>query len=411
MSLLKSTYFIFLSQFLLCSCMSQKAYKPLDIKDIIERNKERLFTVYDTEECLEGNSLKCHEGLLNSLKESEINKALINKFNLYEKNIEKNFLESGMVVGRELHGEKRIPADLCDSLLFSSLRYYALNRLYFNNMAYEAWRGILSAYVNGQWYRHPDCLDTPISRDMFLGIMLLTNEDHPDSDKLLDNLTEIIDLNNGFFSFKHRLVSYLSPGLAKTYGKVLKNRNLKNSFVADKGFSTYFIEKPFLERDYRTHLLALHIFIEISLYEKFQEPIESWVEDASNKIYELDKDNQFYKFLKFKTMYLKGLIDYDNFKSRLEEIKYFLLKSRYFPSDTSPSYCTRGSDYLWQRTSDEWPKIRTELEKLDSHKVHIDDDKTLLTKDGLYCSDIYWHGVDYMFLLSLVLETNLYSKK
>lgn len=400
-------FIAFTSIFFMQSCFLKHKYDPLDVDAIIVDNKIKMADIsLDTDDCFYRNIELCNPKYT-ELSKDEVNQRLLNKFYFYEGNVNNHFLHKGMVVGLAKKDGYPTYSDECDSLLFSSLRYYSLKELGFNKKAHDAWNSILGAYDKGQWFRHPDCHKTPISRDMFLGLMILSISEPENFNSVLKNLKDIIEINNGFFSFKTYPVSFLSPGLAKTFGKILENKKIDLPKASRLGFATYFVEKPFLEKDFRSHLLAMHTLVEIKLHEKYGLKLEGWVKDAAKELYKVDDKNQFYKYLNYKMLYLEKGIDRKIFLSKLNEIKVFLLESPHFPNDTSPSYCTRGSDYLWQRTSDEWTEIRTQYTTVnDLSKIH-QKEINLITSNGDYCSDHYWHGVDLMFLTAVVLKEEI----
>ena len=137
----------------------------------------------------------------------------------YERLIEESMLEDGMVVVR---GEKGEAKHMCDSLLFSSLRYVALQKLGLDKRAARAWESIQQSQSNGEWFRHPQCVKLGTSRDMMLGILAAFSQDPPDKREILLDMIKYISENNGFFSTGPVDVSFLLPGVETSTGPVLK---------------------------------------------------------------------------------------------------------------------------------------------------------------------------------------------
>lgn len=288
----------------------------------------------------------------------------------YESEIAKTHTLDGMIVNREiLDGKTR---DVCDSLLFSSLRYVSLKKLGYEKRADLAWQGIKGSYILGKWQRHPTC-DHWTSRDMILGLMIALSQSPPDSNKTIEELFNYVDVNDGYFGDGPIYVSFLTPGLAETLRRmsILKEIQERPPIIA-RGFSTFEFDTLFTQRGYTSHLLALHLWLELEVQSLYSEKglwrgprsilwelgnvlspftIDNVYQQRrmwlAQQIFEVDHKNLFFKWLRLK---LGGVYDRRVQVAMLEE----LLTMPQFPEDSLPQNCHRSADYLWQRDSQEY---------------------------------------------------------
>lgn len=314
----------------------------------------------------------------------------------YETLIASDYLHKGMVVNRDDQGE---PLDLCDSLLFSSLRYASLVRLGLDGAAEKAWRKIElseSPSTPGLWHRHPECRWHPSSRDMILGLLVaLSREDTPRRGEHLERLTALIEERRGYVGDGPFHVSLASTGLLEllrlTRGS-LTPQPASSRFVQRRAFSSAELGALFSPRGYRSHLLALSIWLELDLKARGHDSARSvaavlsplatlsGVNDlrASRlrwlavRLEQKDPTNMFFRWLRLKA---EGALDKETTTSLIVE----LMTMPQFPTDRLPNECDRFADYLWQR---------------DSVEHH---------QKASHCRR-HFNGVDFLWMASLLLE-------
>ena len=328
------------------------------------------------------------------LRYQELEEQLHRRVLFYEDEIAKKHTLDGMIVNREiLDGTIR---DVCDSLLFSSIRYVSLKKLGYEKRANLAWEGINKSRKLGKWQRHPTC-DHWTSRDMILGLMIALSQSPPNSDQTIKQFFNYVDVNDGYFGDGPFYVSFLTPGLAETFRRmsVFYEIEERPSIIA-RGFSTFEFDTLFTKRGYTSHLLALHLWLELEVQSLYQEkglwrgPRSVMWEVANvlspftihnmykqrkmylaQQLFEVDHKNLFFKWLRLK---LGGAYSKHVQVAMLEE----LLSMPQFPSDSLPQNCHRSADYLWQRGSEEYSP----------------------SKD---CTRQY-SGVDFLWMASLLLD-------
>lgn len=285
---------------------------------------------------------------------------------LYEEMIEAQQLENGMVVSRRDDGR----ADaVCDSLLFSSLRYTALVKLGWHDKAERAWRAIVgAAYQNGRWVRHPQCRKKVTSRDMIFGLVTALSQDPPEAATHLAQLLRIIDETDGSVDPGPFYVSRLSPGL----GELIKQMSLAHGWKQGAlpgevriAFSTLELDTWLGSPGFVSHLSGLMLWNELELLQR-QREVRSltqliagvWPLDlaqlrlqwAGQKLAETDPENLFFVWLKFRSA---GALS-----QRVKvELLGRLLSLPAFPEDRLPQNCDRRADYLWQRGSVEYKPL------------------------------------------------------
>ena len=328
------------------------------------------------------------------LRYQELEEQLHKRVLFYESEIAKKHTLDGMIVNRELlDGKVR---DVCDSLLFSSIRYVSLKKLGYEKKAMNAWKSIKKSHKLGKWQRHPTC-DHWTSRDMILGLMIALSQSPPNSDKTIEQFFAYVDVNDGYFDDGPIHVSFLTPGLAETLRRMSIFYDIEEQPpIIERGFSTFEFDTLFTKRGYTSHLLALHLWLELEVQSLYQEKglwrgPRSVLWEVANvlspftihnmyqqrkmwlaqQLLEVDHKNLFFKWLRLK---LGGVYDKRVQVAMLEE----LLSMPQFPDDSLPQNCHRRADYLWQR---------------DSIEYHPSQD----------CTRQY-SGVDFLWMASLLLD-------
>lgn len=290
---------------------------------------------------------------------------------LYERLIQKDMLVEGMIVHRDERGRER---GLCDSLLFSAIRFRALDNLGFKKEADEAWAAIDSSRIGGYWWRHPFCRDRSLSRDMLMGVMIALQKSPPGGRVALSELLTEIDQRSGSFSDGPFFISYLSPGPAGLLRHLAQNKGIPSSdwpWVLKQSFSSIEFDALFLRPGYESHLASLGIWLEYLMMQDSHgfnprsvlgQVERLWTGGGSQEETAIDRErlawitsiltqenpeNLFFSYLNY-------LVndEFDNAKrvSLLTE----LLNMPQFPADRLPMDCDRGADYLWQRRGEEY---------------------------------------------------------
>ncbi len=323
------------------------------------------------------------------LKHAAIEKAI-----LYEELINENHLYHGMIVNRGLDGS--IHSE-CDSLLFSALRFVALDRLGWKDDAAEAWQAMLSVNEDGRWYRHPKCRRRWTSRDMIVGVLAALVQNPPEYKKYTEELIAYIGKNDGYIGTGPFYVSMMSPGLGEIIRLLSVQADIDEVELPTDiryGFSTIEFDAIAGRRGFTAHLNALTLWIERELIfgnshkprsiagfldnlmghladHSFEKQRQQWV---AGKLVELDQKNMFFRWLQ--------LLAADAISPRIRyEFLNELMSMPQFPLDRLPQNCDRKADYLWQRDSREYQPIPLKAK----------------------CSEEY-PGVDFLWMLSMILS-------
>lgn len=307
----------------------------------------------------------------------KVDRDLAQKTQVYDYLLRHNHLLDGMVIDRHSDGS---PANICDSLLFSSLRFVALEKLGHHAQALEAWKSIERSQDNsGGWFRHPMCAKQSTSRDMLVGLLIALSQKPPNYELYLKDLLSYIEKHSGYISHGPFHVSLLTPGLAE----IIRLMALASGFKEDTlppivqyGFSTLAIDTFIEKRGYTSHLNALVLWLELELVS----PTSKWPDFKKHKIrnvfslarhlgaylqgpkitpeqrrywiaYRLttaDPHNLFFQWLAQKTR-IEKVQEIDAY-----DLKRQLLSMPQFPNWQLPSSCERKADYLWQRNSREY---------------------------------------------------------
>jgi hypothetical protein len=326
-------------------------------------------------------------------KEALYSEAL-HRVELYERLITQDHLLDGMVINRDSEFE---PEDICDSLLFSSLRYAALRRL--NLDAGPAWTGITNSKSNRMWLRHPRCVK-PLSRDMLMGLFTALHYQPPGSKLIVEELLSVLGKRRGYFSDGPFYVSYLSPGIAGLARYLAEEHGIPFArwpWVVKQSFSSIEYDTIFLQKGFESHLAALGLWLELDFSEGARPynprsilgEVERRMTNENNpnqiggergrrewiteKMIALDPKNLFFRYL-----YLKVHGQFDELQrlALLDE----LLRMPGFPADRLPNVCDRAADYMWQRYSSEYPPRET----LDCRRQFA--------------------GVDFLWMVSLLVQ-------
>ena len=311
----------------------------------------------------------------------------------YDEWIHRDHLLKGLVVGRDLG--TRAPTSVCDSLLFSSLRFTALSKMGAEKEAARAFAAIAKEnYKQRRWIRHPDCTRKSSSRDMIVGLMAALGQEPKGHNEAFAKLMAIIARTGGSVDNGPFYVSRLSPGLSE----LLKHMALVRGYPEEAlppalrvGFSTVEFDSWIAEPGFRAHLNAMTLWIELDLMEKhpelqirslsglldkfspawgfgFQAQRRAFV---ASELYQMDPDNLFFEYLRLRTA---GALSYAMRAKLLES----LLTSKAFPTDRLPQNCDRKADYLWQRSSREYAPM-------------------------IHCHEAF-PGVDFLWMTALLTE-------
>ncbi|MES2745448.1 MAG: hypothetical protein V4655_08470 [Bdellovibrionota bacterium] len=292
-----------------------------------------------------------------------------NRARLYNEWINDTHLYKGLVVGKDLSTGRA--TSVCDSLLFSSLRYASLKKLGSDEEADKAWQAIAkNNYADGRWVRHPDCKRKSSSRDMIVGLMAALSQEPKGHDEAFAKLMGIIARTGGSVDDGPFYVSRLSPGL----GELLKQMALVRGYPKESlpsalkvGFSTVEFDTWIAEPGFRAHLNAMTLWIELELISRHPDlefrSLSAILDEispdlgfgfqtqrrafAAGELYNLDPENLFFEYLRLRTA---GALTFATRARLLEK----LLAMPAFPRDRLPQDCDRRADYLWQRGSREY---------------------------------------------------------
>jgi len=295
----------------------------------------------------------------------------------YEREVRDRFLLDGMVVNLDAAGR---PLDVCDSLLFSSLRFVSLKKLGDIDSADAAWTAIRRSGEDGIWMRHPRCAKF-LSRDMIVGLLVALTQAPDGSQGKLKDLLRVVEERGGFFSHGPASVSFLSPGLSQALGRVAVANGVHPSRLptwVQSGVSTIEYNVMFLSPGYATHLVALNTWIELELGARFGrgadfdsslavvDPIAGWLTSSSfseqrlawvsQRLVDLDSKNLFFRYLRLRTA---GALS----PAVRLALKRELLSAQQFPETRMPMNCDRRADYLWQRASREYSPVSDSCSK------------------------------------------------
>ena len=314
---------------------------------------------------------------------------------LYDDLITRHHLLGGLVVNRST--ELSDPLDVCDSLLFSSIRWTSLQKLGLDSRALPALNSIRSSLVEGEWFRHPQCHGPSLSRDMLTGILMLISQDPVGSKDDLLRLIGRIREGGGYFSNGPSYVSYLTPGLGKIMAKLAQKANINDAELPTTirdGYSTNEVSLLWIKSGFEAHLAALSLWLELEIEgnrpprEKtnvlhavlmalvtpfsMADPVKQGHQWAAFRLVQIDPRNLFFRYLRFRAI---GALNHVVARQLLEE----LLAMPQFPDSRLPRSCDRSADYLWQRGSHEYDQIESSCSKS-------------------------FHGTDFLWMVALLVE-------
>ncbi len=287
---------------------------------------------------------------------------------LYDDQVNAHLLDHGMVINKTSSGKV---LDICDSLLFSSLRFAALKKTGLTARAHDAWTAIENSKTDGYWMRHPTCKKST-SRDMIVGVMVALSQKPERYDQHILALLKTIEENNGYLGNGPVYVSYATPQIALGLRMLSADLQLSGSEIpthVKNGFSTGELSVQVLERGYASHLVALSIWLELELKNTARKypinaPHDSYfatlvdsfdhvsfkssrLQWQTHKLVMLDPQNMFFRYLRLKSI---NAMNPNLAHKMLTE----LLAMPQFPSENLPTNCDKKADYLWQRKSQEY---------------------------------------------------------
>ena len=287
---------------------------------------------------------------------------------LYDELIRKDMLVDGMVIHRGVNGE---PEGLCDSLLFSALRFYSLKSLGMESASNAAWNGILGSRSGAQWQRHPKCKKS-LSRDMLMGVLVALSADPEGGTTVFRSMLAEIDRQSGFIGDGPFYVSWLSPGVAGLVRMEAERRGVPFQewpWILKQSFSSIEYDALFMREGYESHLAGIGLWLEMKHMQNgqwfnprsllgvvgrifdgngtfnttFDERRRQWI---ASRLSALSRSNLFFKYLEQ---------DADGIHDKSSEIRLLseLLSMSQFPVNRLPRDCDRDADYLWQRRDSE----------------------------------------------------------
>jgi len=312
--------------------------------------------------------LEPHQPQINSDTLYRLRREALSRAALYDELIKKNMLLDGMVVNRNAEGEAE---GICDSLLFSSLRFYALKRLGFEDSARAAWNGVLGSRSGAQWQRHPRC-GKSLSRDMLMGVLVALRADPEHGTSVFRSMLSEIDRQKGFIGDGPFYVSWLSPGVAGLVRMEAERRQVAFEewpWILKQSFSSIEYDSIFLKEGYQSHLTGLGLWLELDHKQKmewfnprsllgligrltgeggefdtsFDDRRRQWI---AGRLSSLSGANLFFDWLEHK---VNGIDDINSEIKLLSE----LLSMPQFPAVRLPMDCDRAADYVWQRRDKE----------------------------------------------------------
>jgi hypothetical protein len=314
------------------------------------------------------NLLEPHKPQINSDTLFRLRREALSRAALYDELIKKNMLLDGMVVNLNAEGE---PEGICDSLLFSSLRFYALKRLGFEDSARSAWSGVLGSRSGAQWQRHPRC-GKSLSRDMLMGVLVALRADPEHGSSVFRSMLSEIDRQKGFIGDGPFYVSWLSPGVAGLVRMEAERRHVAFEewpWILKQSFSSIEYDGLFLKEGYQSHLAGLGLWLELEHKQNmewfnprsllgligrltgergafdtsFDDRRRQWI---AGRLSSLSGANLFFDWLEHK---VNGIADINSEIKLLSE----LLSMPQFPAVRLPMDCDRAADYIWQRRDKE----------------------------------------------------------
>jgi hypothetical protein len=298
-----------------------------------------------------------------------LRRAVLSRVALYNKLAQENMLVDGMIVNRYLDG--RLDG-LCDSLMFSSLRYFALANMGFKDSAQEAWTSITASRRGGQWLRHPQC-QKRLSRDMVMGVMVALRAIPIDGTEIYRTMLTDIDRRWGFVGNGPFYVSWLSPGIAGLLRMEAERRGIgfdEWPWILKQSFSSIEYDTLFLQEGYVSHLAALGLWLEMEHAKTLKHFNPRSLLGAVERLFRIDDgldtamdrhrrqwiagqlrtlhpNNLFYRWLDHEAL---GTMSDQTMRQMLQE----LLSMTQFPAGRLPMNCDRRADYVWQRKSSEF---------------------------------------------------------
>jgi len=320
---------------------------------------------------------------------SETNRRIL----LYDDQVTDQLLDRGMVINKTTSGDI---LDICDSLLFSSLRFTALKKAGLAERAQVAWEAIEQSKLGDYWLRHPNCKNST-SRDMIVGVMVALSQRPDRYDQHVRTLLKNLEENDGYIGNGPIYVSYATPQIALGLRMLAADLGIPGAEIpwqVRRGFSTGELSVQVLKRGFASHLVALAIWLELELkntpklypnagpqYSYFTTLKDSFdhvsfkssrLQWQTHKLVMLDPRNMFFRYLRLKS------IDAMNPNLAYQMLNELLAMPQ-FPIHTLPTNCERKADYLWQRKSQEYEPKTANCQKI-------------------------FNGTDFLWMASLLLE-------
>ena len=235
---------------------------------------------------------------------------------------------------------------------------------------------------------------------MVLGFLAALSAKPIDGKLLLIKLMQIIEKNSGFFSNEKTHYSFLTPQIAQASRQVASLYNLSDSNLpmrVSEGFSTHELDSLLTDGGYKSHLIALSIWLELEILENsfvHSKPVPSRsmiqtieklggdmtdhqleferLQFVAQRLVEVDQSNLFFRWLRLKTANALTL-------NSAQRLLFELLNMPQFPKGSLPMDCDRSADYVWMRHTEE-------------SLTHSPN-----------CNRSY-HGVDFLWMTSLLIE-------